>query len=172
MKRLAVDMDGVLADVYAQFYSMHKRDTGKEITPEEVIGKLEFDAFEKAAEHVVSDGFFLNAPVMKDSQEILAQLNKQYEIYIVSSAMEFPKSLSEKYEWLTTHFPFISWKQIVFCGSKEIIKADIMIDDHFKNLDRFTGGTTLLYTQPHNALSHSGKHIRIDSWQEIAAQLI
>ena len=54
---------------------------------------------------------------------------------------------------------------------KAIIDADIMIDDHFKNLDLFKG-TTILFTQPHNQLKNDGRHKRTNSWQEIASILL
>lgn len=170
-KRIAVDMDGVLADVYAQFFRLDEIKTGTRKTVESVTGVMELEAFPYGREHVLSDDFFRSAPVMKDSQNILEQLNKQYEVFIVSSATEFPKSLSEKQAWLGEHFPFISWKQMVFCGSKIIIQADLMIDDHFKNLDYFTG-QTLLFTQPHNQLADAGKHTRVNDWKEIERLLL
>jgi 5'(3')-deoxyribonucleotidase len=108
---------------------------------------------------------------MKESQSVLSDLNKRYEIFIVSAAVEFPQSLFEKYEWLTEYFPFITWQQIVFCGSKTIVEADIMIDDHFKNLDPFKG-QTILFSQPHNLLQTSSKHKRVESWNEIADILL
>lgn len=171
MKRIAVDMDGVLADVYEQFFKLDELATGKRKTKESVVGILELDAFEFAKEHVLSNNFFRYAPVMKYSQEILARLNDKYEVFIVSSATEFPKSLSEKQAWLGEHFPFISWKQMVFCGMKTIIQADIMIDDHFKNLDYFKG-QTILFTQPHNVLTDPGRHTRVDNWLDIEKLLL
>jgi 5'(3')-deoxyribonucleotidase len=122
MKRIAVDMDGVLADVYEQFFKLDELATGTRKTRESVAGVLELEAFPFGKQHVLSDNFFRTAPVMKDSQDILEQLNKQYEVFIVSSATEFPKSLAEKQAWLGEHFPFISWKQLVFCGSKTIVQ--------------------------------------------------
>ena len=92
-------------------------------------------------------------------------------MFIVSAAMEFPQSLPEKLEWLNEHFNFLHWQQFVFCGSKTIVDADIMIDDHFKNLDQFKG-TTILFTQPHNQLIDAGRHKRVDSWKEIASILL
>src|SRR5262245_16509043 len=143
MERIAIDMDGVLADVAEQFLRYDEKDFGKRKTWEEIAGLEERKAFPRCSEYVYSKGFFRTAPVMKDSQEILRQLNEHYEIFIVSAAMEFPQSLSEKLEWLNDHFPFIHWHQIVFCGKKTIVNADIMIDDHFKNLDQFPGTTIL-----------------------------
>jgi 5'(3')-deoxyribonucleotidase len=131
----------------------------------------ELEAFPHAKQYVFSKGFFRTAPVIKDSQEILSRLNKSYEVFIVSSATEFPQSLSEKQEWLNEHFPFITWQQIVFCGLKTIVNADIMIDDHLKNLDHFPG-TTFLFSQPHNLHIVGGKHQRVHTWEEIASILL
>ena len=60
---------------------------------------------------------------------------------------------------------------MVFCGDKNIIKADIMIDDHPKNLDPFSG-KTIMFTQPHNLLLNSTLHKRADSWTEIEKLLL
>ncbi len=171
MQRLAVDMDGVLADVYEQFFRYDEKDFGKRRPLDEVIGIEERKAFPKINEYVYAKGFFRTAPVVKDSVEILAGLNEAYELFIVSAAMEFPQSLPEKLEWLNEHFSFVNWQQIVFCGSKTIIDADIMIDDHFKNLDQFKG-TTILFSQPHNQLKNPGRHKRADSWKQIASLLL
>lgn len=171
MKSIAVDMDGVLADVYSQFLKMHSEEFGGQLTMADVEGVPEREAIPEILKYVNSEGFFRNAPLMADCQKYLSEINEKYKLYIVSAALEFPLSLSEKQSWLNEHFPFITWQQIVFCGSKEIIKADIMIDDHFKNLDYFTGDT-LLFTQPHNKFSDPGKHRRVNTWQEIGEILL
>ena len=164
-------MDGVLADVYSQFIAMHENEYGYAITLTEVEGIPEADAFPGILKHVNARGFFRHAPLINGCQEYLQRLNEKYKLFIVSAAMEFPLSLSEKQLWLNEHFPFITWKQMVFCGSKEIIKADIMIDDHFKNLDCFNGDT-FLFTQPHNKLADPGKHRRVNTWDDIGKILL
>jgi len=171
MERIAVDMDGVIADTTEQFFRYDERDFGRRRTLQEIIGKPESLSFPRAREYVRTKDFFRTAPVMIESQNILANLNKRYEVFIVSAATEFPQSLFEKYEWLQEHFPFITWQQIVFCGSKAIVDADMMIDDHFKNLDAFKGNT-FLFSQPHNNLQNAGKHRRVNSWKEIADILL
>jgi 5'-nucleotidase len=171
MKRISIDMDGVIANMYSQFQKMYAEEFGKVLSLDEITGKPEHDAFTNVLTYVNSPGFFRTAPVMENSQRVLKLLNDQYKIFIVSAAMEFPNSLVEKQSWLNEHFPFITWQQMVFCGSKEIIKADIMIDDHFKNLDVFTG-ETILFTQPHNKLADARHHTRVESWQEIERLLL
>ncbi len=169
---IAVDMDGVLADVYAQFIAMHQSETGDLLPLDTLNGKTESEAFPHLLKHVNSPGFFSTAPLIYGCQAILERLNEVYDLFIVSAAMEFPNSLKEKYDWLAEHFPFIHWKQIVLCGSKSLICTDIMIDDHFKNLDVFSGQKTLLFTQPHNANTDPGKHLRVQNWEEVAQVLL
>src|SRR6476469_2578227 len=171
MPTLAVDMDGVLADVLERFFELDAQDFGRRKTLAEIAGMAELDAFVRAKEYVRQDGFFRDIPVMRGSQAALEKLNRAYDVFIVSAATDFPQSLFEKYEWLREHFPFISWQQMVFCGSKRIVRADIMIDDHLKNLDPFPG-TTYLFTAPHNAQTKSPKHVRVHDWVELERRLL
>ncbi|MCX6254161.1 MAG: 5'(3')-deoxyribonucleotidase [Bacteroidia bacterium] len=171
MKRILVDMDGVLADVYRRFFELHEEDFGIRYSVQDIIGLKEAEAFPNQLKWVNSPGFFRSMPVMSGSREGLKKLNDNFEVVVVSMATEFPICLTDKQLWLSEHYPYISWKQIVFCGCKDIIKADIMIDDHFKNLDNFSG-KTILFTQPHNMnLTHS-RHKRVDSWAEIEKLLL
>ena len=172
MQRIAVDMDGVLSDTVDQFIIWEEKETGRRKTMEEITGKAEIDAFPNSLKYVFTPGFFRSARVIKDSQEILFELYKKYEVYVVSAATEFPQSLTEKQEWLNEFFPFIPWQRMVFCGSKEIVQADIMIDDHFKNLNSFRGETSILFTQPHNAFAANGRHKRVLDWLEVAEMLL
>ncbi|WP_276133380.1 5' nucleotidase, NT5C type [Polluticoccus soli] len=171
MKRLAVDMDGVLADVYSQFIKKHHEETGEWLSLNSMTGLSEGQVFPHGRKHITTKGFFDDIQVVANSQEILEELNKHYKVFVVSAAMEFPLSLSEKQQWLDRHFPFIGWRQRVFCGSKEIIKADIMIDDYLRNLDSFEG-ETYLFTEPHNALVDLGRHKRVNDWLEIKGLLL
>jgi len=170
-KKIIVDMDGVLTDVYNRMFEMYEKETGRRLTAEDIAGKLEEEAFPDQRRWVSEPGFFRTLPVMEGSQEVLKKLNKKYDIIVVSLATEFPNSLTDKLMWLHEHFSFISWKQIVFCGDKSLIKADIMIDDHPKNLDNFKG-KTYIFTQPLNLLINNSRHTRVNSWAEIEKILI
>ena len=158
-------MDGVLADIYSRFFELHEKETGQRLTMNEIAGLLEAEAFPNQIKWVTTPGFFRNVPVMPGSREGLKRLNDNYMVIVVSMATEFPNSLTDKQLWLHDNFPFISWQQIVFCGSKSLIRADIMIDDHLKNLDNFDG-ETIMFTQPHNMLAIT-RHRRVNSWKDI-----
>lgn len=164
-------MDGVLVDIYTRFFELHEKEYGVKLTLKDVEGLLEEEAFPGQRRWVSEPGFFRNLPVMPGSREVLKKLNEKYDIIVVSLATEFPNSLTDKQLWIHDHFPFISWKQIVFCGRKSLIKADIMIDDHLKNLDHFKG-ETIIFTQPLNILENSSGHKRVNSWHEIEKLLL
>ena len=164
-------MDGVLADVYPRFFELYEQETGNKKTMGEIIGLKEGEAFPELYRWVETPGFFRSIPVMADSQRVLKLLNKTYEILVISMATEFPVSLTDKQMWINDHFPFISWRQVIFCGNKSLIQADLMIDDHFKNLDHFKG-ETIMFIQPHNINNTYHQHKIVSSWLEIEKLLL
>ncbi len=171
-KSIAIDMDGVLADVEAQFLHWYEQDYKITMTKEDLLGKSEEDAFPEKGiikKFASSPGFFLNVPVMHGAIEAVKSLTEKYEVYVVSAAMEFPQSLMDKRQWLEINFPFISWKSIIFCGDKSIISTDYMIDDHIKNLDYFKGGTIMFHAFHNVEYRH---HTRVDNWKEVTDLLL
>ena len=111
MQRLIVDMDGVLADIYTQYLNFEESESGIRRSLESLYSKSESQIFKNIDTYLHTKGFFGNAPVIQGSQDALSRLNDLYEVFIVSSATEFPHSFNEKYDWLTQHFPFITWSK-------------------------------------------------------------
>ncbi|HSZ25495.1 MAG TPA: hypothetical protein VK766_07260 [Cytophagaceae bacterium] len=171
-KSIAIDMDNVIADVETHYINWYEKETGIRISKETLKGIPETEAFpDKQAirRFLTTPGFFQTVPVMPGAKDALLKLHPIFDIYIVSAAMEFPQSLTEKKSWLQEHFPFISWKNIVFCGDKSIIGTDFMIDDLLKNLDTFKG-KAFLFTASHNI--NIDKYTRIRNWEEAVPLLI
>ncbi|WEK35772.1 MAG: 5'(3')-deoxyribonucleotidase [Candidatus Pseudobacter hemicellulosilyticus] len=171
MQRVIVDMDEVIADPMNDMISWYRQQYGLDVDYNKM---LEFGSWEKGFpeqhqalvhERLLSPGFFRNLPVIKDSVEVLEEINQKYELYIVSSAMEFPNSLKDKHDWLLEHFPFLSWRQLTLCGDKKLVYGDFMIDDHVKNLKYFKG-KPYIFSAAHN-LNVEG-YDRISNWAEAA----
>lgn len=144
MKRIAIDMDEVIADANHRAYEWYERDFNIRIAQDMVAGKYLRDAVPpdhraKVMQYPHTEGFFKDLPVMPDSQDVILELSKKYEIFIASAAMEFKTSFVHKFEWMKEHFPFIPWTHIVFCGDKSIINADYLIDDHVRHFAHFKG---------------------------------
>ncbi|TPG42062.1 5' nucleotidase, NT5C type [Flavobacterium pectinovorum] len=170
-KSIAIDMDGVLADIELQLIEHYNKATGKSLSKESIEGLSEEDAFTDRTlvrEVLNADNFFRTLPVMPDAIESVRQLQENFEVFIVSAATEFPVSLAEKIAWLGEFFPFIKWENIILCGSKRIINTDYMIDDHCKNLD-YCMGKPIMFTAFHNV--NQTHHIRANNWKEVVAVL-
>jgi len=171
--RIAIDMDEVLADTIDKFIELYKREHDIEIRLDQMDGKefnelLPEEIKATLKRYIHQPGFFRDLKVMPDAQEVVKALCDKYDVYIVSAAMEFPNSLIDKHDWLIEHFPFISWKNIIFCGNK-IVDVQIMIDDRIRNFVGFKG-RPILYSSPHNLLIT--EYERVNTWAEVGEKLL
>ncbi|HLO43501.1 MAG TPA: hypothetical protein VK175_04145 [Leadbetterella sp.] len=174
MKTIIIDMDDVLADASARILEIFNELNNTNIS-KDFFDNRDFYEFinsngHKTYRHRLFDpGFFGGLEVMPDAQEVVKELAAKHNVYVVSAATEFPNSLKEKYDWMAEHFPFISWRNFMLCGDKSIVKGDIMIDDHEKNLKSFDG-EKLLFDAMHNKLL-TGYH-RVHDWQEVHRHIL
>jgi 5'-nucleotidase len=168
---VAVDMDEVIADSLARHLSLYNRATGENVTPE-LIREKGLEAAIPAKHRGIferlphEDGFFDDLGVIVNSQRALQLLSSECNVFITSAAMEVPRSFDDKFRWLQEHFPFIPTSNIVFCGDKEIIDADYLVDDRSRHFARFRG-TGILFTAPHNARERA--HLRASNWDDVLA---
>jgi len=140
------------------------------VGPEDLAGKslweiTPLDRQQQLRAFLDAEDFFEDLPLMPDAQDVLKQLSKQFEVFIATQAMSVPNSLGPKYRWLQRHFPFIPPTHYVFCGNKSILRADYLVDDLPRNLERFEG-QGILYTAPHN-ITTTG-FVRVDNWPQVA----
>jgi len=169
MKRIAVDMDEVVADVLPKFLTLFEQTNGRRPSEEEYLGKklYQLPGGENLREALFQKGFFADLQLIPGAQAGIQTLMDQgYEIFFVTAAQEFRNSFEDKYDWLLQYFPSISWKNFVFCGDKSIILTDYLIDDHAFNLQTFTG-KGLLFTAPHNV--NETEFTRVNNWVEVLA---
>lgn len=170
MERIIIDMDEVMADPMGAMIDWYTATYNLPVDYTKMIGTSWINGFPvqhqaECRERLRAPGFFRHLPVIKDCQEVVKEINKRYELFIVSAAVEFPHSLKDKVDWLGDYFSFISWKQIVLCGDKKLVHGDHIIDDHERNLIHFPG-KKYLFTAAHNLnLTH---YQRINNWKEAA----
>ena len=172
--RVAVDMDEVIADSLTHHLGLYNQTTGQNLTPDIIREKglkesVPLKHREVFARLPHDDGFFEDLGVIENSQHALQRLATEYDVFIASAAMEVPSSFDAKFRWLQRHFPFIPTSNIVFCGNKEVIDADYLIDDRSRHFVWFRG-TGILFTAPHNA--RESAHLRVNNWNEVLAILL
>ena len=159
-----------MADTLAEHLRRYNQAFDEAVKPEDLVGKglweiTPLDRQVQLRAFLDAEDFFEVLDVIPDSQTVLEDLSKRFEIFIATQAMAVPNSLGPKYRWLQRHFPFIPPSHYVFCGNKSILRADFLIDDQPRNLVRFEG-QGLLYTAPHN-LAATG-FVRVNNWREVA----
>ena len=171
--RIAIDMDEVIADAFGKHLDQYNQRAGTKLTREMISkkglnalipvgGQEEFHAIPHA------DGFFADMELIAGSREALQELSRNHDLFITSAAMEVPGSFADKFQWLETHFPFIPPSRIVFCGDKNIINADVLIDDRSRHFKGFRG-TGILFTAPHNAAEAA--ELRANNWSDVLKML-
>jgi 5'(3')-deoxyribonucleotidase len=174
LKRIAIDMDEVIADAVSEHLLRYNRDFSENVTVADLEGKwlwdiVQMDRHAALEAYLRSEDFFAVLNVMPDSQRVLRALQSRYEVFIATAAMEVPTSFTAKYKWLGQHFPFIDPAHIVFCGDKSIIRADFLIDDNPRQLQRFEG-EGILYASHHN-VNVTG-YRRVKNWLEVEAMFL
>jgi 5'-nucleotidase len=172
--RIAIDMDEVMADSLSRHIELYNDEFGANLRKQDLQGKpLHLTVPEahrrRIDEIALSDGFFWDLDVMPGCQEVIRELMERYDIFIVTAAMEFPNSFLPKHAWLQEHFPFLDIRNVVYCGDKSIVDADIMIDDRIRNLEQFQG-MRILFSAPHNL--NEKRFLRVNSWKEVRALLL
>jgi 5'(3')-deoxyribonucleotidase len=170
VQRICVDMDEVMADTLSEHLRRYNEAFDEALTPSDLAGKglwqvAPEDRQAQVRAFLDAEDFFEDLPLMPDAQQVLQELAGRFDVFIATQAMTVPNSLGPKYRWLQRHFPFIPPQNYVFCGNKSILRADYLIDDLPRNLDRFEG-KGLLYTAPHNLTAT--EYTRVNHWRDVA----
>lgn len=166
--RLAIDMDEVIADAFTAEYNWLVEKYNYNWSKDMFFGK-EFseiaskDHIEQIKKIQHEGRFFEDLPIIDGALKAVKSLCSVCEVFITTAALEYPNSCIHKYRWLRKNFPFISDSNIVFCGDKSVISADILIDDNSHHFSRFQG-IGVLFTAPHNA--NDNWPIRVTGWSE------
>jgi 5'(3')-deoxyribonucleotidase len=166
-------MDEVIADFLLKHLKIYNENFNEALSIADLQGTRLWNFRPHIAKEILTylddPTFFRDLRVIDDSQEVIRELHKHYEIFIATAAMKHPASFTAKYEWLKEHFPFLSDAHFVFCGDKSIIRADYLIDDSPKNLKRFIG-QGILFTAPYNI--HETGYVRVNNWKEVRAYFL
>lgn len=174
LKRIAIDMDEVLADSLGKHLAVCNRAFGThlvrgDVGPGGIEGCLPAELHEAAEKLLLEPGFFRDLDVMPGAQDAVRALSERYEVFVASAAMEVPTSFADKYAWLREHFDFLPRSHIVFCGDKAVVHTDYLIDDNPRQFLRFAG-TPVLFSAPHNLLET--RFLRVDGWEHAAGVLL
>lgn len=167
--RIAIDMDHVMADTGAALTDWLGQTHELTFDTAHSFGTLRQSLAEPyrqlMIDYVAHGAMFRGLPVFAGCREVVEALNDRYAVLICTAAMEYPNGIAAKIEWLREEFPFLDPLQFVFCGPKQMMAVDYLIDDSPKHFPGFQG-TPILYTAPHNRAET--RYHRVDNWSDIA----
>ena len=166
-------MDEVMADSHYALADWQTKNHGYSFTEAQLqsvsLRSLVSPAHAQAMDLFLHKGeVFGEFAVMPGAQAAIKKLTERFDVFIVTAAMEYPVSCAFKLAWLAEHFPFISRLNIVFCGDKGIIAADLLVDDTERHFTRF-GGQGVLFAAPHN--TSSTWPVKVNGWEEARTYL-
>ena len=117
MKRVFIDMDNVLVDFQSGL------DQVSEEVKAEYAGRLD-----------EIPGLFAKMKPMEGAIETVHELQKYYDLFILSTApWKNPSAWSDKVEWVTKYLDDVFHKKLIITHRKDLCQGDYLIDDRGKN---------------------------------------
>lgn len=135
-KIIAVDMDDTLVYLMKRIMEHHNV-----LHPDHQLKYEQMAAFKHEVFHPDYDVLeYLNDPATYESLELvdeyvvpeLKKLNEKYDVIIVTSA--FPNAVPGKWAWMEKYLPFIPHRNFCTFSRKDLIQADLLIDDAIHNV--------------------------------------
>lgn len=170
---VALDVDGVLADVFPGWIRKYEKDH-----PD----RVKYTVQEIYSPQINADPVFLSylsAPdLYKDVLPIPGALEGVQEIKNLGHRVIFATSCvmgmtDPKWTWLQEYELLppgrLQADDLVVTHDKSLVRAGILVDDHPKNLNGFTGERVLL-RQPHNMKASGPFHIAND-WPDVVSYI-
>jgi 5'-nucleotidase len=171
MKRILVDVDGVIADLHTEWLHYYNIEYKDNLTIDKIVDwdmqkfvKPECGAkiFDYLYDPTLYDRV---APIDGAISSIRWLRQHGFDVRFVTSGVQ-----PAKIQWLGDcglllgeHFMFSP--DVVVAHDKSIIRADILIDDNVNNCNDFSG-LSILFAQPWNS-EHKTGHYRADNWPDV-----
>jgi len=136
--QILVDCDNVLNNLSEDWVAYLNKKHGLSVNPYGLSHAQIPEAFptltrEEVKSPLRDETFGLSYTLKPGSFEALKQMHDDgHEITIVTAHNN--RTAGFKFEWLTTHFPFLSRDDIIITRKKHKIIGDVLIDDAAKNL--------------------------------------
>jgi 5'-nucleotidase len=150
---IAIDVDGVCADLLTNWLRWYNRDYNDDLTVDEITA-WDTALFVKP-ECGTKIYAYLDDPALYDDTlpyygaletiKVLKTLGHRV-IYPTTTPMA---SSGRKFNWLKQYGFITDKKDYVETSDKSLIRADVLLDDYYKNLDGFVG-KKILWSQPWN----------------------
>jgi 5'(3')-deoxyribonucleotidase len=136
--RIAVDIDGVLADQVDAALERIEKEYGLKYSKNDVdCAHWSFggrDIWSEIARLLVDPEYVLKVPVIDGAQRAIRQLSRHNVCVVTARRPETEKATKQ---WLNTHFPCLTEYYHARTGTKHSIPSNVLIDDLDYNIVEF-----------------------------------
>lgn len=176
-KRVLVDMDGVLVDLFPHWIHNYSMASGQVLFPEDITA-YELGEVVDDQECLYENLEFEGVPPKLGAKAFGALLERpDLDVYVVTYAHAANKhGHREKLAWLAHYFPNLDPDRVIFTRHKELVRGDWLLEDNPGNVERWLAanpqGKAALVLAPYNAgalMDHprvAGCFIRFDDLVE------
>ena len=174
MATIALDMDGVLADLHTEWLNRYNRDYGDNLKPSDILSwdihkYVKVQCGNRIYGYLDDIDLYDNVQPLPGAREITEHLvDAGHTLLVVTMAYHNPNMIASKVKWLKAHVPAIHKDFFIFCNAKGFIRADMMVDDNPAFLKDFSGDRVLM-TAPHNKNYTNATMFRVDSLKDVQA---
>lgn len=168
-KRIAIDMDETICDTMTRHLDWYNTEFQQNLTKADLYAtkiyhKVPEEHRRRVRSYPDDPAFFVDIPPQPHAIDVIGELHERFDIVIATAAMEHPTSFTAKYEWLRKYLPFLSPMNFIFCGKKNVVQADFLIDDSSRHFEGFVG-QGVLFSSPHNLLEATD--VRVNDWLDV-----
>ncbi|MFZ3148963.1 MAG: hypothetical protein WA137_07965 [Methanothrix sp.] len=136
--KIAVDIDGVLADQVSAVLLEIEKDYGQKYSKSDINrAHWSFDGIEiwtEIARLLADPEYVMRVPLIEGSQQAVKQL-AEHDLLVVTARR--PNSEEATRRWLCRHFPCLKQYHHARTGTKHNIPSDVLIDDLDMNIVEF-----------------------------------
>lgn len=147
--RVVIDCDDVLFDCNGYAVTRLNKEEGCSFKKEDITAWGELDSvLDKRLQYFHDPAFVREMPVFPGAKEFIAELGKRAEIFVATSVAA--ECAGERVSAIIQNFPEIKPGNILIGGRKDMLKADMMLDDCPEHIQNAEVTYPVLFRQPWN----------------------
>lgn len=164
--KVIVDFDDVLADCNGHACDMHQKETGEILDYYSISawGELGLPVDARFG-YFQQEEFYRTQPMFKGAAEFLQELMGKADVFICTAV--YPEFMGLRIERIRELFPFFPQENILMGNRKDIVHADVMLDDGIHNLQHENVSFPVLFRRPWNRKESGIASVR--TYQEFLA---
>lgn len=175
--RFLLDVDEILTDFVDRAIGVISSILGRPWTLDEVPSEV-FDIFsglepeqvDACFKVICAEGFCATFKPKEGSQRAVEELQKTFDLYLVTSPNHTKHWIPERLEWLQRFYD-IRPEQVVFTYAKHVCSGSFFLDDCPEHVlswkDHHPEGVAMLWDTPNNYRLSGYENLRVTSWEEV-----